>query len=86
MSRPKVVNIIAERMFLEEARRRVEYRSNKEIARQLVEEHGIELSPQYIGQLVADQMRRLRRERNLLVRMFHGEQPETEDSSRTIEG
>lgn len=82
--RPKVVNIAAERIFLEEARRRVEHRSNKEIARQLTEEYGITLSPQYIGQLVADQVRELRRKRKMLMRMFHGEQAELRKECGTI--
>jgi hypothetical protein len=86
MSRHKVVNLAAERIFAQEARRRLEKRSNKEIARQLAQEHGITLSAEYIGQLIADAMREIRRERNIVLRRFHGEQSETGETSGTIRG
>lgn len=59
MSRTKVVNDAATKLFREEAIRRVENRTNKELARDLAEK-GIHLTPQYIGKLVASEIRRYR--------------------------
>lgn len=62
MSRPKVITIEAEQLIHDEALRRVEYRRNKELA-QLLADRGVHLSPQYIGQLVKQEARRIREQR-----------------------
>lgn len=67
MSRPKVVNAEATKLFHEEALRRVEYRSNKQLARVLAAK-GIKLTPQYIGNLVKEEARRIREKRELFFR------------------
>lgn len=59
MSRPKVVTIIATNLFRREAIRRIANRTNKQLARELAEQ-GVVLSPQYIGQLIAEEIRFLR--------------------------
>lgn len=67
------------------ALQRLDDRTNKEISRALAEQ-GINLTPEYIGKLIAAEMRKLKRKRNISVRMFHGEQAETGESSGTIKG
>ena len=86
MSRQKIATDPVMRVLREEAKRRVEYRSNKELSRELADALGVHLTPQYVGKLVAEEARQLRRKRNILVRMFHGEPAETEGSSGTIRG
>lgn len=85
MSRPKVRTSEADRLIHEEAVRRIEYRSNKQLAQILIEK-GIQLSPQYIGELVKAEARRIKAQRNYsTVRTFHGERSESGGSSGTIE-
>lgn len=64
MSRPKVRTAEADQIIREEARRRVEFRSNKQIA-QILEAKGVKLSPYYIGELVKQAERRIREEYEL---------------------
>lgn len=67
MSRPKVRTSEADKIIHDEAIRRVEYRSNKQLAQVLVEK-GIHLSPAYIGELVKEEARRIREKRELFFR------------------
>lgn len=64
MSRPKVRTAEADQIIREEARRRVEFRSNKQIA-QILESKGVKLSPYYIGELVKQAEHRIREENEL---------------------
>lgn len=67
MSRTKVVTPEAMKLFHDEALRRVEYRSNKQLAQILVEK-GVRLSPAYIGELVKQEAKRIREKRELFFR------------------
>lgn len=86
MSRPKVRNSTADQLIREEALRRVEYRSNKQIA-VILDSQGVHLSPAYIGELVKEEAKRIRRERELFQRS-HVSRGSTEkvNSSGTIKG
>jgi hypothetical protein len=84
VSRPKVAVESVMQFLRKVAQGRIDYRSNKEVSRDLAEQLGVHLTPQYVGKLVAGEARQLRQERNIHVRMFHDELPETDDPSRTI--
>lgn len=86
MSRPKVRTSEADRLIHDEALRRVEYRSNKQLAT-ILDGKGIHLSPAYIGELVKTEANRIRSERELF-RRAHVSRGTTENgnSSGTIKG
>lgn len=67
MSRPKVRTSEADSFIHDEALRRVEYRSNKQLA-QILAEKGVKLSPAYIGELVKEEAKRIREKRKLFFR------------------
>lgn len=62
--RPKVRTSESDQLIHEEALRRVEHRSNKKIA-QILSVQGVRLSPKYIGELVKEEARRIREQREL---------------------
>ena len=86
MSRPKVRTSEADRLIHDEALRRVEYRSNKQLATML-DGKGIHLSPAYIGELVKAEANRIRGERELFRRSHKTPAtPESANASGTIKG
>lgn len=86
MSRTKVRTSEADKLIHDEALRRVEYRSNKQIAQILIAK-GVHLSPAYIGELVKAEANRIREKRELF-RRAHVSRGSTENgnSSGTIGG
>lgn len=70
MSPQRIRTTEVDELVHEEALRRVEYRSNKQIA-QMLEAKGIRLSHRYIERLVQGEVRRLRKELRIGVDTHH---------------
>ena len=82
MSRPKVRTTEADQLIHDEALRRVQFRSNKQLAQILIEK-GVRLTPNYVGELIKAEERRIRAEFSRRSNVSRGT-TENEKSSGTI--